>query len=115
MESDDSPGDGAGAPEGESDHARDRADGAPASGDAPGDADSVRSEDGASVTDQWHSDPPEGWSEDEDGGVFGAGPEDEDEPPPPIEPGSPSLENALFVLLGVLASIGMLLHVIVSL
>ena len=105
MESDDSPGEP--DPEGESAHARDRTDGEAR-------IDSADPEEEVSVADQWHGDPPEGWSEDKDGGVFGAGPEEDEYVPPPIEPGDPSLENALFVLLGVLTSVGLLLHVVVS-
>lgn len=104
MESDDSPGDGRPDPDGESEHANRRTDGETS-------ADPARPDE--SVPDQWHSDPPEGWSEDKDGDVFGAGPREGDEPPP-IEPGDPSLENALFVLLGVLTSVGLLLHVVTS-
>jgi hypothetical protein len=41
------------------------------------------------------------------------GPEaEEQEVRPPIEPGSPSLENALFVLLGVLLTVALLFSVI---
>ena len=115
MESDDSPRESRSKPDGESDHASDResdhasdrTDGETPVGPAGQDAE-------VSVQDQWHGDPPEGWNEEKDGGVFGAGPEEDEYEPPPIEPGDPSLENALFVLLGVLTSVGLLVHVVVS-
>jgi hypothetical protein len=40
------------------------------------------------------------------------GPEAEAESRPPIEPGSPSLENAVFVALGVLLTLALLVSVI---
>jgi hypothetical protein len=40
------------------------------------------------------------------------GPEAEEETRPPIEPGSPSLENVVFVVLGVLLTLALLLSVI---
>ena len=116
MDSDDSPGEP--EPDGNSDHARDRT-----NGETPVDSvdpdeetpvDSAGPGEEVSVQDQWHGDPPEGWDKEKDGGVFGAGPEEDEYEPPPIEPGDPSLENALFVLLGVLTSVGLLIHVVVS-
>lgn len=59
------------------------------------------------VTDQWHSEPPENWSEDDDGTVFGPTADE----PEPIEPGDPKLENALLVLLGALTAVVLLLQV----
>lgn len=82
-----------------------------------GDAATERPGDGAAVAapaDQWHDEPPAGWSEDDDGDTFGAGSEGEDEPLP-VEPGDLTLENALFVLLGALTALGLLLYVVLTL